>query len=367
MLRNKLISLTTSIVIVFLFVIAPVMSHAAAYDHQTLWDMMASSDTTYSINPEKTVVVAKAKDGTTYTFNYDDKGMAIKQSPNWDPSINQSSICTSPNLCFLLVGNSQYPNNRYFVEYYNENFTMSNDSGAVGTMTTKVLEGPRGLSGKSVTDARTDIPSTTATPPIEPPIHASHFNLNGIIKQAGSIWSFSYTNFLGSQGTVSLTIPNKSYTSGSTYNCTGAGDYGLTTGILYSYTSIACTAGAKGTATNGVGSVNDPGVSPPVTPVEPATGPDTIIFKLFPGYSCPASEALTCWVSKVFIWSQGGILVLATAVIIIAGIIYMTSAGNPKQIALSKRLILGALSGVAVMVLGRFFLTVVIGIQLPWL
>lgn len=71
---------------------------------------------------------------------------------------------------------------------------------------------------------------------------------------------------------------------------------------------------------------------------------------------------LPCWINEVFKWSQGAILLLSTVVIIAAGLIYMGSAGNTKQIELSKRLIIGALSGVAVIVLGRFFLTYVVGV-----
>lgn len=88
-------------------------------------------------------------------------------------------------------------------------------------------------------------------------------------------------------------------------------------------------------------------------------------FRLLPvANDCPAEEALTCWIREVFKFSQTAILLLSTVVIITAGIIYMTSAGNTKQIELAKKLIFGALSGVAVIVLGRFFLTAVVG--LPW-
>ena len=77
------------------------------------------------------------------------------------------------------------------------------------------------------------------------------------------------------------------------------------------------------------------------------------------------SDALIKYINKVFNWSQKAILILATVVITIAGIIYMTSAGNEKQISLSKKYIVGALSGVAVVILGKFFLQYVIGV--PWI
>ena len=88
-------------------------------------------------------------------------------------------------------------------------------------------------------------------------------------------------------------------------------------------------------------------------------------FRLFSTLECPDVEALTCWIKRVYSFSQGAILTLATAVMVFAGVTYMTSAGNENQIKLSKKLIIGALSGVAVMVLGKFFLTVVIGVT--WL
>ena len=93
---------------------------------------------------------------------------------------------------------------------------------------------------------------------------------------------------------------------------------------------------------------------------------DDITFRLLGG-TCSAATALTCWLKQVFEFSQTAILLLATAVIVFAGITYMTSAGNPKQIELSKKLILGALSGVAVIVLGKFFLVAVVGVPMSWL
>lgn len=91
-------------------------------------------------------------------------------------------------------------------------------------------------------------------------------------------------------------------------------------------------------------------------------------YRLFPSLSCDNSaQPLTCFTKAIFQFSQVAIIILAVAAIVIAGIIYMTSAGNPKQIEMSKKLILGALTGVAVMVLGRLFLTKVVGVEWPWL
>ncbi len=86
-------------------------------------------------------------------------------------------------------------------------------------------------------------------------------------------------------------------------------------------------------------------------------------FLLFPG-SCTNDNAVSCWSQKIFNWAQTALLLLATAVTVLAGVIYMTSAGNEKQIATAKKMILGALSGVAVIILGKFFLVSIIGV--PW-
>ncbi len=91
---------------------------------------------------------------------------------------------------------------------------------------------------------------------------------------------------------------------------------------------------------------------------------ETVEFRLFKSLKPDDNEALTAYIAKVFSWSQTAILLLATVVLIAAGIIYMGSAGNSKQIELSKKLMFGALSGVAVIVLGRFFLQYVVGV--PW-
>jgi len=90
-------------------------------------------------------------------------------------------------------------------------------------------------------------------------------------------------------------------------------------------------------------------------------------YRLFPGLSCDSSDQpLTCFTQAVFRFAQIAIIVLAVGAIVIAGITYMTSAGNPKRVETSKKLIIGALTGVAVMVLGRLFLTKVIGVEWPW-
>lgn len=80
---------------------------------------------------------------------------------------------------------------------------------------------------------------------------------------------------------------------------------------------------------------------------------------------CPSDQALTCWLSAVWGWAQGAVLLLAVGGFITAGVVYMTSAGDPQRTTLAKKIITGSLSAVAVIVLGKFFLTKVIGIR--WL
>lgn len=82
--------------------------------------------------------------------------------------------------------------------------------------------------------------------------------------------------------------------------------------------------------------------------------------------TCQTDEGcLACWLRQVFDWSLGIILTLSVVIIMLAGFTYMTSTGNPARISTSKKMIWGALTAVAVMVLGRFFLKYVIGV--PWL
>lgn len=113
--------------------------------------------------------------------------------------------------------------------------------------------------------------------------------------------------------------------------------------------------------------VNIPSVegSPKIS-VTPDTGRGTKGgYRLFPELVCASDvTALSCFVNKVWSFSQTLILILAVTVTIIAGVIYMTSGGNPKRVETAKKLIIGALSAVAVIVLGKFFLEKVVGV--PW-
>lgn len=79
------------------------------------------------------------------------------------------------------------------------------------------------------------------------------------------------------------------------------------------------------------------------------------------------SQALTCWMEAAWLWTQRAILILSVAALIFAGTMYMTSAGNPKRVEYAKKVIWGAISAVIVVVLGKFFLTKVVGVPWPWI
>jgi len=125
-------------------------------------------------------------------------------------------------------------------------------------------------------------------------------------------------------------------------------------------------AGKENTYTNQV-PISDI-TSAAVTTITAETGSGSVGgYRLFRSLSCTdEAQPLTCFTKEVFSFAQIAIIVLAVGAIVIAGIVYMTSAGNPKQIEMAKKLIMGALTGVAVMVLGRLFLTQVIGVEWLW-
>lgn len=104
----------------------------------------------------------------------------------------------------------------------------------------------------------------------------------------------------------------------------------------------------------------------PTVAIGESTGQGSIGgFRLFPDLTCKDTEALSCFTGKLFGFAQITILLLSIAAFVVAGIIYMTSAGNPRQIEAAKKIIIGALSAIAVVILGKFFLTNVVGV--PWL
>lgn len=167
-----------------------------------------------------------------------------------------------------------------------------------------------------------------------------------------------YNGTITAKSGTTLTIEVDRGTLGkSTYTATPtSGTFNISDAVTFSVdedntppTIVLSTLskGINSTAAAGVGSTSTPST-----------------YRLFPALSCPEDTALTCYTNQVFAFSQIAVLLLSVAAFVIAGIIYMTSAGNPKQVEMSKKIMLGALSAIAVIVLGRFFLINVVGVPL---
>lgn len=67
------------------------------------------------------------------------------------------------------------------------------------------------------------------------------------------------------------------------------------------------------------------------------------------------------WIGLVWNWALILLVPSATLVLTVAGVIYMTSEGDSGRMGLAKKLIIGVVSGVAVLILGRLILMVVLG------
>lgn len=65
---------------------------------------------------------------------------------------------------------------------------------------------------------------------------------------------------------------------------------------------------------------------------------------------------LTSYSEKLYIWSIGIAGSLAIIMLIYAGYLYVTSMGNPDQINSAKEIIIGALSGLALLILASLIL-----------
>lgn len=74
-----------------------------------------------------------------------------------------------------------------------------------------------------------------------------------------------------------------------------------------------------------------------------------------------ACDTYTCWIQKVWTWSMGVLIPLSVLILTAAGVIYMTSEGDSSRIGIAKKMIIGVLSGVGVLILGRLLLLVILG------
>lgn len=70
------------------------------------------------------------------------------------------------------------------------------------------------------------------------------------------------------------------------------------------------------------------------------------------------------WIKLVWPWALSIAVSLSIVMVAAAGMVWMTSAGNPDRITTAKKMITGALSGLALLVLARVFLVSILG--LPW-
>jgi hypothetical protein len=85
---------------------------------------------------------------------------------------------------------------------------------------------------------------------------------------------------------------------------------------------------------------------------------DSLIF----GGTCSNYE---CWIGKVWDWSMTIMIPLSVLVLSVAGILYMLSEGDSNKVALAKRLVIGVVSGVSLLILAKFIL-IIIGTGDSW-
>lgn len=78
------------------------------------------------------------------------------------------------------------------------------------------------------------------------------------------------------------------------------------------------------------------------------------------GGTCPDYG---CWITKVWAWATMIMLPLSIIMLIAAGALYATSSGNPDRISLAKKIIIGVLSGLVLIVLARVLLINFVGLE----
>lgn len=70
-------------------------------------------------------------------------------------------------------------------------------------------------------------------------------------------------------------------------------------------------------------------------------------------------DSYEAWFRVVWNWAMVIMIPISVVVLSVAGILYMTSEGDSNRVALAKRLVVGVLSGVGLLVLARLIMTVV--------
>ncbi len=67
------------------------------------------------------------------------------------------------------------------------------------------------------------------------------------------------------------------------------------------------------------------------------------------------------WIAEVWGWAMMIIVPLSVLILSAAGVLYMTSEGDSNRIGLAKKLIIGVVSGVGLLVLARLLLVIILG------
>ncbi|OIP24168.1 hypothetical protein AUK11_03865 [bacterium CG2_30_37_16] len=102
--------------------------------------------------------------------------------------------------------------------------------------------------------------------------------------------------------------------------------------------------------------LNPPPAQPPAQPPvvgNPSVGKTCTMFGCF-----EPETAFENYIDAVFTWSLGAAFVAATAILIYAGFMYMTSGGNPDAITNAKGWIFSALSSVALLALAKLIFSI---------
>jgi hypothetical protein len=167
-----------------------------------------------------------------------------------------------------------------------------------------------------------------------------------------TIYNIGYTNYSAtSSSNDNYVLPSKDYpfNNGDKINCTGTeGKIDGATALL----NVTCKRGWVASATNGEESkasqlYEESGGDQRAAAAKKTEGPNIEEY----------SKAL-------FKWARVTIIIVVTAIFVIAGIIYMTSGGNPNRVSLAKRLLTGGISAILVLFLGEFFLRVIVGVNI---
>ncbi|MDD3480926.1 MAG: hypothetical protein PHW75_01720 [Patescibacteria group bacterium] len=67
------------------------------------------------------------------------------------------------------------------------------------------------------------------------------------------------------------------------------------------------------------------------------------------------------WIVEVWGWAMGILVGLSVLILAAAGVIYMTSEGDSNRIGIAKKMIIGVVSGVGLLVLARLLLFIIFG------